>query len=194
MTEKRVLYATFVGSISEENAAAFIDEIKEQTNRLGFTHYYIMLATDGGEVDGGIFLYNTLRSLPITVTTHNIGRVESIGNIVFLAGSERIATPGCLFYFHPVSLQFHSRAIVDKVILKEKLDIIKHSERRLKDIYKSELQLSNATLNGFFSRGNRMSADDALHIGLVSTIKPAEIPDSAIHFVFDTYKLKDKAT
>ncbi len=34
----------------------------------------------------GLNIYNVLRGFPITLTTHNVGHVDSIGNAIFLAG------------------------------------------------------------------------------------------------------------
>ena len=40
----------------------------------------------------GVAIYTTLRALPLDLTTHNIGNVDSIGNIIFLAGARRYAS------------------------------------------------------------------------------------------------------
>jgi ATP-dependent protease ClpP protease subunit len=48
-----------------------------------------MLSSPGGHVMLGMNLYNVLRALPIKLTTHNVGNVDSIGNAVFLAGNPR---------------------------------------------------------------------------------------------------------
>ena len=51
----------------------------------------------------GMNLYNFLRGLPIRLTTHNVGNVDSIGNAVFLAGEHRYACPHSPF--NPTSSQ-----------------------------------------------------------------------------------------
>jgi ATP-dependent protease ClpP protease subunit len=61
----------------------------------------INLATMGGESSYGFTMYNFLLSLPIPVHTHNMGTVESMGNIVFLAGQHRTACLHSKFLFHP---------------------------------------------------------------------------------------------
>ena len=65
-----------------------------------------MLSTPGGSVMNGLNLYNVLRGLPITLTTHNVGNVDSIGNAIFLAGQIRYACPHSTFMFHGVAFNF----------------------------------------------------------------------------------------
>lgn len=55
----------------------------------------------GGECSYGFSLYNFLISLPVVVRTHNLGTVESMGNIIFLAGERRTACEYSKFLFHP---------------------------------------------------------------------------------------------
>lgn len=52
----------------------------------------INIATMGGECSYGFTLYNFLRALPVPIHTHNLGTVESMGNILFLAGERRSAS------------------------------------------------------------------------------------------------------
>ena len=59
------------------------------------------IATMGGDCSYGFTMYNFLLSLPIPLHTHNLGTVESMGNIVFLAGEHRTACLHSKFLFHP---------------------------------------------------------------------------------------------
>lgn len=64
----------------------------------------INIATMGGECSYGFTLYNFLRALPVPIHTHNLGTVESMGNILFLAGERRSASAHSKFLFHPFPL------------------------------------------------------------------------------------------
>ena len=57
------------------------------------------LSTLADDIDGVIIL---LAAMPFKLATHNVGRVNSIGNVVFLAGEERYAVPHSAFMFHGV--------------------------------------------------------------------------------------------
>lgn len=65
------------------------------------------IATMGGECSYGFTLYNFLRALPVEVHTHNLGTVESMGNILFLAGERRTACSFSKFLFHPFHWTLH---------------------------------------------------------------------------------------
>ncbi|MCE7764818.1 Clp protease [Pseudomonas putida] len=65
------------------------------------------IATMGGECSYGFTLYNFLRALPVAVHTHNLGTVESMGNILFLAGERRTACSYSKFLFHPFHWTLH---------------------------------------------------------------------------------------
>lgn len=54
----------------------------------------------GGQLDDGISLFGFLRSLPLELTTINVGLVASVAIVPFMAGKKRIAFPHSLFHFH----------------------------------------------------------------------------------------------
>lgn len=95
-----VLY--FTGNISSSTCGILISCCQQALNQ-GATELYISMSSAGGENNYGFTIYNYLKALPIPVNTHNIGTVESMGNIMFLAGKKRSACPDSRFLFH----QFH---------------------------------------------------------------------------------------
>ena len=58
---------------------------------------YLLLSTPGGSVMNGMNLYNVLKGMPFELITHNVGNVDSIGNVIFLAGEKRYATANATF-------------------------------------------------------------------------------------------------
>lgn len=90
------------GQLIEKASAA----VQQNASRL-----IVNIATMGGECSYGFTLYNYLLSLPIPVHTHNLGTVESMGNIIFLAGEHRSACTHSKFLFHP--FHWHVQGSVD---------------------------------------------------------------------------------
>jgi hypothetical protein len=88
---KAVLFVIFVGG-KPHHRPSVIAAIGQQ---LAAAHdeAHLLLSTPSGRVDIGLMVYNMLRALPIKVITYNVGTVNSIGNLVFLAGAERYAAP-----------------------------------------------------------------------------------------------------
>ncbi|MHB0763174.1 ATP-dependent Clp protease proteolytic subunit [Stutzerimonas sp. NM35] len=72
----------------------------------GATQLRYHVSTDGGSTLYGFTLYNLIRSLSVPVTMHNIGSVESMGNILFLAADRRVAAPQSRFLLHPLNWGF----------------------------------------------------------------------------------------
>lgn len=90
----------FTAPINSYTCGQLIDKCSQAIHQ-GADELVLKIATMGGECSYGFSLYNFLISLPVPVKTHNLGTVESMGNIVFLAGETRTACPHSKFLFHP---------------------------------------------------------------------------------------------
>lgn len=73
----------------------------------GASGLVLKIATMGGECSYGFSTYNFLMALPVPLHTHNLGTVESMGNIIFLAGARRTACRHSKFLFHPFHWTLH---------------------------------------------------------------------------------------
>ena len=96
----------FTGPINSSTTGQLIDKctkaVQQEAGKL-----VIKIATMGGDCSYGFALFNFLRSLPIPLHTHNLGTVESMGNIIFLAGEHRTASRFSKFLFHPFHWTLH---------------------------------------------------------------------------------------
>lgn len=90
----------FTAPINSATSGRLIDYCSQAVKQ-GAEELVIKIATMGGECSYGFSLYNFIASLPIPVRTHNLGTIESMGNIIFLAGSHRSACLHSKFLFHP---------------------------------------------------------------------------------------------
>lgn len=63
----------------------------------------IYISSFGGSVYCGLALYDVIESCKCKIRTHAIGKVMSMGLILFLAGKERYATKRTTFMSHTVS-------------------------------------------------------------------------------------------
>lgn len=96
----------FTGPINSATCGLFIERCTSAIQQ-GASQLTIKIATMGGECSYGFTLYNFLQSLPVPVHTHNLGTVESMGNIIFLAGEHRTACQYSKFLFHPFHWSLH---------------------------------------------------------------------------------------
>jgi hypothetical protein len=96
-----VVYVTFSAEINPNTTESLLAAFANLVNQ-GVREVHLLLSTPGGSVMHGLNMYNVLRALPIRLTTHNVGSVNSMGNVVFLAGEIRLACPHSTFMFHGV--------------------------------------------------------------------------------------------
>lgn len=181
------LYLTFTGPINDQNVAQLIQQIDPLLGPDKVDHLYLAISTPGGGVNAGITLYNYLCSLPIKVTTHNIGQVDSIGNVIFLAGTERYAAPATSFLFHGVSFSVGGAAAFSRTQVEEFLSQVKQDEARIKTVIREKTKLDGRKLNGFFRSGRSLSPDEAHRFGIIHAIKAVAIPDNAQRAAINTF-------
>ena len=62
----------------------------DQKMKQGIKEFIILISSPGGSVIHGMIAYNYLKGLPASVTTHNFGSVDSIGIVLYCAGSKRL--------------------------------------------------------------------------------------------------------
>jgi ATP-dependent Clp protease, protease subunit len=142
----------------------------------GYKEIHLLLCTPGGMVMHGITIYNVLRGLPITLITHNVGNVDSIGAVIFLAGEKRYACPQSTFMLHGVAFgtvtptQFFERS------LKERLASIQADQERIKAIYSERAGISPEDAEKFFLGESTIGSADAVARGLANEVREVQIP------------------
>ncbi len=152
----------------------------------GTTDFYILFSTQGGEVASGITLYNFLRGIPATVTMHNIGNVDSIGNAIFLAANSRKACQHSTFMFHGVGFDVKSARLEEKST-KEFLRGILADQARIADIIVGRTNIDARRARQLFREATTKNAQDALAAGLIHDIADVAVPVGAdmVSFVFN---------
>lgn len=87
----------------------------------GATRLLLLISTSGGSVFYGMSAYNYLKGLPLHLTTHNFGSVDSIGVPLYCSGDERLCVPQARFLLHPVTMNFSAGATFEEGQMLEKL-------------------------------------------------------------------------
>ena len=128
-----MIYINFSAEINSNTSEALMNFLADQINK-GEREFYILISSPGGSTTDGITLYNFINSLPGKVIMHNVGIIDSIANVIFLASKERYATPHSSFLFHGVAFNITQPGPLGEKELKEK-KIIRH-------IYEEKLQNS----------------------------------------------------
>jgi ATP-dependent Clp protease protease subunit len=145
----------------------------------GQKEFILLISTPGGSVFHGLSAYNFLKGMPAKITTHNFGSVDSIGVVLFCAGSKRLCVPQARFLLHGVNMQFPQGSNLEEKQLEEKLKSLRsdieniskvvavNTGKTVEDVVQS--MLDRTTLN----------PEDANKWGLVHEIKSELYPSGA---------------
>lgn len=173
-----LVYVSFSAEVNPNTSETLIATISNLSNR-GVKKVYLLLSTPGGSVMNGMNIYNVLRALPITLITHNVGNVDSIGNVVFLAGEKRFACAHSTFMFHGVGFDVNGQFRLEEKLLKEKLDSIGIEHQRIGSIIEERTKLDKEAIGKLFLGAETKNSTFALEHGFVEAIQDANIPAGA---------------
>ena len=181
-------YISFSAQVNPKTTMSLLALCAKLANE-GAKRIYLILSTPGGQVMSGITAYNVLRSMPFHLTTHNAGAVDSIGNVIFLAGEERYACRNSSFKFHGVGFDIVNQVIrFDRKTLIERLDSVEADERKIGSIISERTKLSDGEVSELFLQAQTRDPDFACSKGIIHEVRDVEIPSGAqIHqLVFES--------
>lgn len=131
----------------------------------------LLLSTSGGSVFYGLSAYNYLKGLPLELTTHNFGVVESIGVPMYCSGKHRLCAPQARFLLHPVTMNFSAGASYEEAQLLEKLRSLRvDTENFAKVVSANTTRTTRQVVAAMRGRAS-LDADEARDWGLVHTIR-----------------------
>lgn len=169
-------YVTFLHAVQPPAARALINTLQGLVYGEGVTSVYLLMSTPGGAVDEGILLFNTLRALPIELTTHNIGNVDSIGNVVFLAGSKRLANPNATFMWHGVGFDVTNPQRFELKNVRDMLNGIEAHTSRMAGTIAACTTLTKEQIHELFLQASTKDAVYAKAHGIVHEVADAQVP------------------
>jgi ATP-dependent Clp protease, protease subunit len=170
-------YVSFNSEVNQITGPALIATVGQQVSQ-GFNELHLLLSTPGGHVAQGIAIYNMLRALPISITTYNVGSVNSIGNVIFLAGTKRYASQTSSFMFHGVGFDVQAARFEEKM-LKERLQGIQNDQQLIGDIIVRHTKISSDEVDKLFLEAAFVSTTEAKRRGIIHDILDVQIPPGA---------------
>jgi len=146
----------------------------------------LLINSTGGNLTAGFGLFNFLRSLPMPVTTHNFGTVESIAVIVYLAGEERKIVPTGRFLLHGLNWGFDSGSIDHARISEFAASLDSHSAT-YQQIFNERTQSADAPvdiLECLSGKARIVDASSSVKAGIATAIAPPEaaVPADSVHW------------
>ena len=170
----------FIGPINAGSACS-IRNLCLQALQSGATELELHMSTEGGNMTAGFALYFFLKSLPVPLTTHNIGSVESVGVVIFLAGQKRYACPRTRFLVHPLHWGFGNMVAADHSRVSEWRDCLDFDAERYAAIFEETTREAGG---GGDIRSNLMASARlydttmALEAGIIHEMVQARLPEA----------------
>jgi len=170
MASNQSFYIKFFAPVVPETVAALMQvvdgKLKQGAKKMG-----LLISSPGGDVFQGLSAYNYLKGIPLEITTHNFGSADSIGVVLFCAGSRRLSVPHARFLLHGVQCRFAQGASLEEKQLEEKLKGLQidmfNIARVIADTVKKDKQ---QILDDMLSR-TTLYPEQAVQYGLVHEIR-----------------------
>jgi ATP-dependent Clp protease, protease subunit len=170
------VYVSFTANVNLEAMnqllGVFGKLVQEKTKRV-----HLLLSSNGGNIHCGITIYNTLRALPVELYTYNVGNVDSIATVIYLAGQKRFASPRSSFLFHSVSLTFGAQQQVPLVTMEEYVDSLKKDQKLIGDVVADRTSIDANEIAKMFGRAACVTPDDAVAKGVAHDVTEVKVPD-----------------
>ena len=143
----------------------------DQKMKQGTKEFIILISSPGGSVIHGLSAYNYLKGLPAAITTHNFGSVDSIGIVLYCAGSRRLSVPQARFLFHGVNVQFRGDQNLEEKVLEERLKGLRVDMDNIARVIAANAGRDAKDVTDAMIEGRMLNPEEAKSWGLVHEIK-----------------------
>lgn len=174
MTGGRAVYFNFQAAVNQDSAAKLISAIEARLQQ-GATELVLLISSPGGFIDPGMTIHNFLKGIPVSVTTHNYGAVDSVATVIYCAGKRRLASHHCRFLIHGVTWTF-AQLTVSEHNLREALGTLDKMKRIIATVIASTTSRDLAKVEADMSAGLSLSASEAKDYGLVHELTDILVP------------------
>ena len=159
----------FFAPVIEGTINALMDAI-DQKMKQGATEFVVLISSPGGSVFHGLSAYNYLRGLPVAITTHNFGSVDSIGVVLFCGGDRRFSVPQARFLLHGVNANFQNERLEEKQ-LEERLKGLRIDMENIAKVIAANTGKSVQDVMDSMLERTTLNPDEAKDWGLVHEIR-----------------------
>lgn len=167
----------FTDSIFPDNSIKFFNLI-EKCLRNKFRIFNIFISTPGGSISNGLTVANYLLSLPIELNTYNIGAIDSIGILIFLAGKNRYSYPQSRFMFHPPGISNIDMSKADYNYLSRKIHELQIDAENIISFISERTSLDKNVIRGFMDEYKILSSKESIKYGISKEVKKIVIKNS----------------
>jgi ATP-dependent Clp protease, protease subunit len=179
----KTTYIRFLAPVNADTVAKLLQTV-DQGLKDGSKRLHILISSPGGSVFHGLSAYNFLKGLPVEIVTHNFGSVDSIGVVLFSAGSLRLCVPHARFLIHGVQSQFPQGAALEEPQLEERLKSMRIDIKNIARVIATTTSRSEGEITQMMLDRTALSPEQSVDFGLVHEIRENLIPsDAGIHSI-----------
>lgn len=171
-------YLRFMAPVIPQTATALLRAIDTKV-RSGVNRIHLMISSPGGSVFHGLSIYNWLRGIPVETYTYNFGSVDSIGVVLFCAGSRRFCVPHARFLIHGVSVNFVGNQQHDEKSLEEHLKGLRIDYQNIARVIADNTGKTAQSIEDAMNARTTLNPTEAQTYGLVHEVKSSLIPSEA---------------
>ena len=175
----KTVYINFVDGITLEKVNTIMTKCNQIMNQVQAETLYFSISSSGGSVDAGIALYHFLKALPCKIVMHNIGSIDSIANVVFMAGHRRYAVRQASFLLHGVTFNLPQAIQMNSAQLKEFQAQMDTMHEKIAEIIAENSNLTKTTLEDLFRQGDAKGTTFAKENKIIHGIRKFKIPLNA---------------
>jgi ATP-dependent protease ClpP protease subunit len=177
-------YIKFFASVNAQTVGRLLQVVTEGL-RTGSKRFVILISSPGGSVFHGLSAHNFLKGIPAEVITHNFGSVDSIGVVLYCAGSTRLSVPHARFLLHGVSLQFPQGASLEEPQLVERLKGLLIDVENIAGVVAATCEKEEAEIKAKMLDRTTLSPEEAQEWGLVHEIRESLFPEGVTPLSID---------
>jgi len=169
MTTDR-FYVKFFAPVIPDTIAQLMQIVDRKLSE-GMTSLGLLISTPGDDVFQGLSAYNFLRGAPLDVCTHNFGSADSIGAVLFCAGTRRYSVPQARFPLHGVSMGFGKDSRLEEKQLEERLKSLQIDMGNIARVIAEAVGKSAEDIVQDMLNRTTLYPDQAIKYGLVHEIR-----------------------
>lgn len=170
MASNSTFYVKFFAPVVPETVAALM-QIVDNKMKQGATKMGLLISTPGGDVFQGLSAYNFLRGIPLEIVTHNFGSADSIGVVLFCAGTQRLSVPHARFLLHGVQCRFPQPMSLEEKQLEEKLKGLQIDMGNIARVIADTVKKDKQQIVDDMLNRTTLYPEEAIEYGLVHEIR-----------------------
>ena len=167
----------FFSPVVEGSINALMQAIDGQMRR-GVDEFILLTSSPGGSVFHGLSAYNYLKGIPVRITTHNFGSVDSIGVVLYCGGGRRLSVPQARFSLHTPVVNFQNASFEEPQLV-EKLAQLRMDVENIAKVIAANTNRSEEQVIAAMHDRRTLNPEEAASWGLVDAIETQLYPAGA---------------